>query len=155
MPSSPPASRTLVTSEDWSAALRERGLRVTKQRLAVLGALHEHQHSTVDQLHAAATVELPTLTAQAVYLMLDDLIAAGLVRRLDAPRQAARFETRADDNHHHLLCSECGRIVDVDCTVGEAPCLHPSNAHGYEIEAADVLYRGRCPDCQTTEITQP
>lgn len=132
---------------DWSAALRERSLRVTKQRLAVLGALERNPHATVDELHEAATRELPTLTSQAVYVMLDDLVAAGIVRRLDAPRSAARFETRVGDNHHHLLCTSCGRIVDVDCAVGEAPCLHPSNAHGFEVEAADVLYRGRCPAC--------
>lgn len=132
---------------DWSTVLRERGLRVTKQRLAVLGALQEHQHSTVDELHAAATAELPTLTSQAVYLMLDDLIAAGLVRRLDAPRSAARFETRTGDNHHHLMCTSCGRIVDVDCAVGTAPCMHPTDAHGFTVDVTDVLFRGRCADC--------
>lgn len=136
-----------VSRPDWSVALRERGLRITKQRLAVLGALHEHQHSTVDELHAAASESLPTLTSQAVYLMLDDLIGAGLVRRLDAPRSAARFETRAGDNHHHLLCTSCGRIVDVDCAVGEAPCMHPSDPHGFTVEITDVLFRGRCSDC--------
>lgn len=143
----PPRAPRAAAPHDWGAELRARGLRVTKQRLAVLGALHANQHSTVDEVHVAAMRELPTLTAQAIYLMLDDLIDAGLVRRLDAPRSAARFETRVGDNHHHLLCTSCGRIVDVDCAVGEAPCIHPDNSHGFEIEAADVLYRGRCPQC--------
>ena len=132
---------------DWSARLREQGLRVTRQRLAVLEALEAHPHATVEELHAHAVASCATLTAQAVYLMLDDLARAELVRRLDAPRSAARFETRVGDNHHHLQCVECGRIVDIDCVVGEAPCLHPSEAHGFALDIADVLFRGRCPAC--------
>ena len=132
---------------DWSVALRDRGLRVTRQRVAVLQALSEHPHATVETLHARARDELPTLTAQAVYLMLDGLVAAGLVRRFDAPRQPARFETRVNDNHHHLLCTVCARIVDIDCAVGAAPCLEPTGEHGFEIEAADVIFRGRCAEC--------
>lgn len=144
-------TRRPVAPTDWSAALRERGLRVTRQRLAVLEALRGAQHSTAEELRAIAAEHSEGLTQQAVYLILDDLERVGLARRFDAPRAAARYEIRRGDNHHHLLCTRCGAIADVDCVVGAAPCLHPSDDAGFRIESADVVFRGVCADCRRTD----
>lgn len=141
---------------DWTPLLRERGLRVTKQRLAVLEALHASPHASAEDVHAAAAAlaaELGQtgLTLQAVYLILADLTRAGLLRRVDAPRQSARYETRVGDNHHHIVCERCGRIEDVDCAVGEAPCLTASDTHGFSVHTAEVTYSGLCPACRDAE----
>lgn|GEM_PF-1128680 len=131
----------------WQAVLRASGRRVTQQRLAVLDALDRAPHSTIEHVHALAAQRLPQLTLQGVYLMLGDLETAGIVRRFDAVRSAVRYETRVGDNHHHLLCRVCARIVDVDCVIGEAPCLTPSSTHGFSVESAEVVFRGVCADC--------
>ena len=134
----------------WQSALRRAGLRVTRQRVTVLDLLDTNPHSSAERIFAAATpsrAELGSLTLQAVYGILDDLGRAGLVRRFDAPRTAARFETRIGDNHHHLVCTSCGAVQDVDCAVGHAPCLHPSDAHGFTLTSAEVTYWGLCPAC--------
>jgi Fur family ferric uptake transcriptional regulator len=139
---------------DYEQMLRAASLRVTRPRLAVLGAVHEHPHSDTDAVLAAARSRLGTVSHQAVYDVLRVLSDAGLVRRIQPPGSVARYEARVGDNHHHLVCRECGAIVDVDCAVGESPCLTPSDDHGYAVEEAEVVYRGRCPDC-TARTPEP
>ena len=140
---------------DYEQMLRAAALRVTRPRLAVLGAVHEHPHSDTDAILAAARSRLGAVSHQAVYDVLRVLSEAGLVRRIQPPGSLARYEARVGDNHHHLVCRECGAIVDVDCAVGEAPCLTPSDDHGFAVEEAEVVYHGLCPDCaaRTAEPT--
>jgi len=132
---------------DGAALLRERGLQVTAQRLAVLRAVSERPHSSADEIHAIVTAELGTISKQAVYDALAALTDKGLVRRIQPAGSSARYETRAGDNHHHLICRTCGRTVDVDCAVGDTPCLTAADDSGFEIDEAEVVYWGRCPDC--------
>ena len=133
----------------WSDALHARGRRVTKQRLAVLDVVEHGPHATADDVHAAVRVKLPEITLQSVYVVLADLADIGLLRKIEPPDSPARFETRIGDNHHHAVCTGCGRIEDVDCVVGHAPCLSPSDSAGMQIEVAEVLFRGLCADCRT------
>ncbi|GAA3674129.1 Fur family transcriptional regulator [Arthrobacter ginkgonis] len=132
---------------DFSTRLRDRGLRVTRQRLAVLGAVERHPHSSADAVAEQVRQELPELSIQSVYSVLNDLTALELLRRFSPPHSPALYETRVGDNHHHAVCSMCGRVEDVDCAVGHAPCLTPSDSHGMTIQIADVLYQGICKDC--------
>ncbi|WP_129657503.1 Fur family transcriptional regulator [Rothia uropygialis] len=134
---------------EWSGELRSHGRRVTKQRLAVLSAVHQNQHSPAEDIVEYVRGELPNITVQSVYVVLADLTEIELLRKFQPPSTPALYETRASDNHHHALCVVCGRVEDVDCAVGEAPCLAPSDAHGMTIIAADVVYRGICADCQS------
>jgi Fe2+ or Zn2+ uptake regulation protein len=120
---------------------------VTPQRLAVLQALATSPHSTADDIHRFVVTELGTASRQAVYDALAALTDRGLLRRIEPAGSPARYEDRVGDNHHHLVCRLCGRMVDVDCAVGEAPCLSPRDAGGYEIDEAEVIYWGRCGDC--------
>jgi Fur family ferric uptake transcriptional regulator len=129
--------------------LRGVALRVTRPRLAVLGAVHAHPHADTDSIIEAVRRELPEVSHQAVYDVLRALTAAGLVRRIQPPGSVARYESRVGDNHHHVVCRSCGRIADVDCAVGDAPCLTASDDHGFSIDEAEVVYRGLCPDCST------
>jgi Fur family ferric uptake transcriptional regulator len=129
--------------------LRQHGLKVTAQRLAVLRAVGAHAHSTADDVAASARAEIGTISRQAVYDVLGALVEVGLVRRIEPSHSPARYEARVDDNHHHLICRDCGQIVDVDCEVGRMPCMHPADDHGYEIDEAEVVYWGRCPACRT------
>jgi Fur family ferric uptake transcriptional regulator len=131
-------------------ALRAAGLRVTGPRVAVLRALQAHPHADTDTLAEAARAELGTVSTQAVYDVLRALTDAGLARRIEPAGSPARFEVRVGDNHHHVVCRRCGAITDVDCAVGERPCLTPSGAHGFVIDEAEVTYWGLCPDCSTT-----
>ena len=131
----------------WSAELRAHGRRVTKQRLAVLRAVDAAPHAVADDVVGAVRGELPEISLQSVYVILADLAETGLVRKIEPPNSPARYETRVNDNHHHAVCTGCGRIEDVDCAVGHAPCLTPGNTHGMTIQIADVLYRGLCTDC--------
>ncbi|WP_136610834.1 Fur family transcriptional regulator [Sinomonas albida] len=135
------------SSEGWSTALREHGRRVTRQRLAVLGAVERHPHSSADAILASARKDLPELTAQSVYVVLGDLTDLGMLRRFEPPHSPALYETRVGDNHHHAICSSCGRVEDVECAVGHAPCLTPSETHGMTIAIADVTYVGICSEC--------
>ncbi|MDD1476712.1 Fur family transcriptional regulator [Arthrobacter sp. H16F315] len=138
----------------WAAALRAHGRRVTKQRLAVLTAVEHHPHSPAEHILAAARRELPELTAQSVYVVLGDLTELQMLRRFEPPHSPALYETRVGDNHHHAVCIGCGRVEDVDCAVGHAPCLTPNwdtNARPMSIQIADVLYQGICHDCQQTQ----
>ncbi len=137
-----------LTEEEATRRLRDAGLRVTRQRVATLQALDEHPHATVEELVSALTPRLPKVSFQAVYLVVGDLVRAGLATRLDLPGQPSRYEPNRHDNHHHVVCTVCGRLEDVPCAVGEAPCLEPSHAHDMQILVADVLYRGVCRSCR-------
>lgn len=127
--------------------LRQHGLQVTAQRLAVLRAVAERPHVTAETVAEAARSEIGAISLQSVYDALNALVTGGLIRRIQPAGSAARFEDRVGDNHHHLICRVCGRVVDVDCAVGTAPCLEASSRRGYEIDEAEVVYWGRCPDC--------
>ena len=132
---------------DAAALLRARGIQVTAQRLAVLRAVAGAPHSTADAVAEVVRMEIGAISLQAVYDALGMLVAEGLVRRIQPSGSPARYENRVGDNHHHLICRICGRVVDVDCAAGTAPCLTPSDDRGYEIDEAEVCYWGRCPDC--------
>lgn len=132
---------------DFAQILRAADLRVTRPRVAVLGAVHAHPHADTDSIIAVVRTDLGEVSTQAVYDVLRALTRAGLVRRIQPAGSTARFESRVADNHHHVVCRSCGAIADVNCAVGHAPCLDPSNDHGYSIEEAEVTYWGQCPDC--------
>lgn len=135
---------------DWAGELRRAGLRVTTQRLAVLEYLDEHPHSNAESIHRALASgdAQSVVTLQAVHGIVNDLSAAGVIRGIDLPTVGSvRYETRILDNHHHVQCVQCGRIEDVDCAIGEAPCLTPSQTHGMRILAASVSFLGLCEDC--------
>jgi Fe2+ or Zn2+ uptake regulation protein len=132
---------------DPAVVLRERGIQVTAQRLAVLRAVSAQPHITADAVAGAVRTEIGAISLQAVYDALSLLVDKGLIRRIQPSGSAARFEDRVGDNHHHLVCRDCGRVVDVDCAVGAAPCLTAIDDHGYEIDEAEVAYLGRCQDC--------
>ena len=129
--------------------LRSRGLRVTGQRLAVLAAVAREPHATAEAITDSVRRELGAISVQGVYDALGALTDAGLVRRIEPAGSPALFEARVDDNHHHLICRDCGRVTDVDCAVGAAPCLTPADDFGFEIEEAEVVYWGRCATCRT------
>ena len=137
----------MPTNADLERTLREVGLRVTRPRMAVLGAVHEHPHADTDSLIAAVRAGSGWVSHQAVYDVLSALTASGLVRRFQPTGSVARYEARVGDNHHHLVCRLCGAIVDVDCAVGEAPCLTPVSDAGFDVGEAEVIYWGRCPQC--------
>jgi Fur family transcriptional regulator, stress-responsive regulator len=137
------------TTLDFQQILRGAALRVTRPRLAVLGAVHTHPHADTDTLIGAVRDSLPDVSHQAVYDCLHALTEAGLVRRIKPSGSVARYEARVGDNHHHVVCRSCGLIADVDCAVGDAPCLTASNAHGFSIDEAEVIYWGLCPACST------
>ncbi|MFC9970035.1 Fur family transcriptional regulator [Spirillospora sp. NPDC127200] len=127
--------------------LRDASLRVTRPRVAVLSAVRAHPHADTDTILRAVRGELPKVSHQAVYDSLHVLTAAGLVRRIQPSGFVARYESRVGDNHHHIVCRSCGAIADVDCAVGEAPCLTASDDRGFSIDEAEVVYWGLCPDC--------
>jgi Fur family transcriptional regulator, stress-responsive regulator len=135
------------TSVDEPALLRQHGVQVTAQRLAVLRAVSDRPHGTTAEIAAAARSEIGAVSLQAVYDALTTLTDKGIIRRIQPAGSSARYEDRVDDNHHHLICRTCGRMVDVDCAVGETPCLTAAEDSGYEIDEAEVVYWGRCPDC--------
>jgi Fur family ferric uptake transcriptional regulator len=137
----------LESLTERTAFLREHGVQVTAQRLAVLQAVSAAAHSTTEEIDKAARAELGAISRQAVYDALDALTAKGILRRLQPAGSVARYETRINDNHHHLICRGCNRMVDVDCAVGYTPCLEASDDAGYEVDEAEVIYWGRCPDC--------
>ena len=130
--------------------LRSAGLRVTGPRVAVLGAVHQHPHADTDSIIGAVRAHLGGVSHQAVYDVLRALTDAGLVRRIQPPGSVARYEARVGDNHHHVVCRSCGAIADVDCAVGETPCLTAADDAGYTIDEAEVVYWGRCGDCAAT-----
>jgi Fur family transcriptional regulator, stress-responsive regulator len=132
---------------DLERALRAAGLRVTRPRLAVLDAVHAQPHLDTKALITAARARLGAVSHQAVYDVLRALEDTGLVWRIQPEGSDARYEARVGDNHHHLVCRDCGAIADVDCTTGDAPCLTPSADAGFVIDEAEVLFWGRCPSC--------
>jgi Fe2+ or Zn2+ uptake regulation protein len=135
------------TTLESERMLRGAELRVTRPRLAVLTAVHDNPHADTSSIIDAVREDLGEVSGQAVYDVLGALTEAGLVRRIQPSGSVARYELRVGDNHHHVVCRSCGAIADVDCAVGEAPCLDPSEAHGYAIDEAEVVFWGRCPDC--------
>jgi Fe2+ or Zn2+ uptake regulation protein len=137
----------METPVDGAAVLRRHGVQVTAQRLAVLRAVSERPHSTADDIDKVVRVEIGAISRQAVYDALGTLTDKGLLRRIQPAGSPARYEDRVGDNHHHLICRACGRMVDVDCAVGYTPCLTAADDSGYEIDEAEVIYWGRCPEC--------
>ena len=135
--------------------VRGAGMRVTRPRLAILEWLSDHPHSTADQVRSGALATLGTLSTQAAYDVLAAFTAAGLVRRIEPAGHPARFECRTGDNHHHVVCRGCGLTEDVDCAVGDAPCLTASDGHDYSIDESEVVFWGWCPACQTAHPEQP
>jgi Fur family ferric uptake transcriptional regulator len=136
----------MSTGEDL---LRAHGLRVTKPRLAVLDVLTEGGHLEVEDVARRVRTRLDSVSTQAVYDVLAALSRAGLARRIEPAGSPALFEGRAGDNHHHIVCRGCGTIADVDCAVGERPCLTPGTSHGFEVDEAEVTFWGLCPTCQS------
>ncbi len=145
----------MPTRLDVEQLLRGADLRVTRPRVAVLSAVYEHPHADTDELINVARADLGEVSHQAVYDVLRVLTAAGLVRRIQPAGSLARYESRVGDNHHHVVCQSCGAIADVDCAVGDTPCLTASDDHGYSIEEAEVLYWGQCPECSTERVLNP
>jgi len=129
--------------------LRAASLRVTRPRVAVLGAVHDQPHADTHSIISLVRDQLGEVSQQTVYDVLQALTDAGLVRRIHPPGSVARYESRVGDNHHHLVCRSCGAIADVDCAVGAAPCLTAADHHGYAIDEAEVIYWGLCPGCWT------
>ena len=127
--------------------LRRHGLQVTAQRLAVLRAASERPHGTADDIYTTVRAEIGAISRQAVYDALTALSDKGLLRRIQPAGSPGRYESRVGDNHHHLICRTCNRMVDVDCAVGYTPCLTAADDAGYEIDEAEVIYWGRCPEC--------
>lgn len=128
--------------------LRDQGVQVTAQRLAIMRAVTSHPHSTADDLVESVRGVIGSISRQAVYDTLGVLADKNLVRKIQPAGSAARYEDRVGDNHHHLICRDCAAMFDVDCAVGEVPCLTALNDHGFEIDEAEVIYWGQCPQCQ-------
>ncbi|MFX0577152.1 Fur family transcriptional regulator [Nocardia nepalensis] len=143
----------MSTTSEFERMLRGAALRVTAPRVAVLTAVHEHPHSDTDSILGRVRDTLGAVSHQAVYDVLRALTAAGLIRRIQPMGSVARYETRVGDNHHHVVCRSCGVIADVDCAVGEAPCLTASHDNGFVLDEAEVIYWGLCPDCKTSPMS--
>ncbi|WP_433661221.1 Fur family transcriptional regulator [Nocardia sp. CA-128927] len=140
---------------DPRAQLRAAGLRVTAPRIAVLDAVAAAPHSDADRVAATVRAALGSVSTQAVYDVLRACVNAGLLRRIEPAGSAALYETRAGDNHHHLVCRSCDTVVDVDCVVGSAPCLQPADDHGFAVDEAEVVFWGLCPTCRTKSGINP
>jgi Fe2+ or Zn2+ uptake regulation protein len=138
---------------DFRQLLSEAFLRITRPRIAVLRAVYAHPHAETDSIIRAARVDVPEVSHQTVYDALNVLTGAGLVRRIQPSGSVARYESRVGDNHHHVVCRTCGVIADVDCAIGEAPCLVASDDNGFTIDEAEVIYWGLCPDCSIATST--
>ena len=132
---------------DNDALLRRHGMQVTAQRLAVLRTVSDRPHSTADDIYNVVRGEIGAISRQAVYDALAALTDKGLLRRIQPAGSPARYEDRVGDNHHHLICRTCNRMVDVDCAIGDTPCLTASDDLGYTVDEAEVTYWGRCPEC--------
>jgi Fur family ferric uptake transcriptional regulator len=128
--------------------LRAAGMRVTAPRLATLEALQQTPHQNAEFIADAVRTRLGTLSTQAVYDNLHALVEAGIARRFEPAGSAALYELRVGDNHHHLICRDCGQVQDVDCVVGEAPCLHPGSTPGFKVDEAEVTFWGTCSRCR-------
>jgi Fur family transcriptional regulator, stress-responsive regulator len=141
-------------AESHSNLLREHGLQITVQRLAVLRAVAARPHSTADEIAKEVRVDLGTVSRQAVYDVLGILVEKGLIRRIQPAGSPALYEDRVGDNHHHVICRMCGKAVDVDCAVGDTPCLSAADDSGYQIDAAEVIFWGKCPQCRRTKTVK-
>lgn len=143
----------VTPSPDYPEQLRQAGLRVTRPRVAVLGAVCKHPHADTETIFDSVRNGLPEVSRQTAYDVLAALTTAGLVRRIQPSGSVARYESRVGDNHHHVVCRSCGVIADVDCAVGDAPCLTPSDRsgllEGFSVDEAEVVYWGLCPECST------
>jgi Fur family ferric uptake transcriptional regulator len=142
-------------STGFEQLLREADLRVTRPRVAVLAAVYDHPHADTEAIIGVVRDDLGEVSHQAVYDVLKALTVAGLLRRIQPAGSVARYESRVADNHHHLVCRACGVVVDVDCAVGEVPCLSASDDHGFTIDEAEVVYWGLCPECSNSSKSQP
>ena len=142
-----------ATAGTYEERLRSVGLRVTAPRVAVLRELERHAHADVDTLVSAVRERHHAVSTQAIYDVLRVLTANGLTRRIEPSGSPARFENRVGDNHHHVVCRACGAIGDVDCVVGDAPCLEPSDTHGFTVDEAEVVFWGMCPTCRANPHT--
>jgi Fur family transcriptional regulator, stress-responsive regulator len=140
-------TRDVAATPEYERLLRGASLRVTRPRVAVLEAVHSHPHADTGSILGVVRERLGEVSHQAVYDVLGALTDAGLVRRIQPLGSAARYESRVGDNHHHVVCRSCGSIADVDCAIGEAPCLTAAESHGYTIDEAEVIYWGLCPEC--------
>ncbi|MDQ2700850.1 MAG: transcriptional repressor [Actinomycetota bacterium] len=138
---------------EFENLLREADLRVTRPRVAVLAAVFSNPHADTASIIEVVRADLGEVSHQAVYDVLHALTDAGLLRHIQPPGSPARYESRVGDNHHHVVCRSCGTIADVDCARGVAPCLAPSDDHGFVIDEAEVVYRGLCPDCVETQAS--
>src|ERR1700688_892222 len=141
----------MTASPSIAEELRGAGLRVTAARVALLETVREGDHLGVEAITAGVRDRVGHVSLQAVYEALHALTAAGLVRRIEPAGSAALFERRVGDNHHHIVCRSCGVVADVDCAVGEAPCLTAADDHGFSIDEAEVVYWGLCPGCSTAD----
>ena len=141
---------TVPTTLECERLLRGNGLRVTRPRVALLTAVYEHPHADTNSIIGAVRDDLGEVSHQTVYDGLRALSDAGLLRQIQPSGSVARYESRVGDNHHHIVCRSCGAIADVDCAVGDAPCLNASEDHGYRIDETEVIHRGLCPDCSIT-----
>lgn len=139
------------SSKDAAELLRSAGLRVTGPRRRVLSWLEQHPHSTADAVWNGVGGDTGSVSRQAIYDVLRACEAAGLVRSIQPAGHPARFERRVHDNHHHLVCRNCGRTRDIDCVVGDAPCLTPNEDGGFEVEEAEIVFWGLCPSCSTAK----
>lgn len=137
-----------IELQGFEQQLRIRGLQVTAQRLAIMRAVSVGQHATVEELTDIVREQIGSISRQAVYDSLSALADHRLVRRIQPTGSPARYEDRVGDNHHHLVCRSCGLIFDIDCAVGEVPCLTADDDHGFEVDEAEVIYWGRCPTCR-------
>lgn len=141
----------MTSSPDYAEQLRAADLRVTRPRLAVLEAVQANPHADTESIFGAVRAGLPEVSRQAVYDVLAALTVVGLVRRIQPSGSVARYESRVGDNHHHIVCRTCGVIADVDCAVGEAPCLTASDDNGFLLDEAEVIYWGLCQDCSAPD----
>ena len=132
----------------WAETLKAHHRRVTKQRMAVMRATAASSHASAEQIHKYASEALPQLALSTTHMILHDLTNVRLLRRVEVPNSPTLYEVETGDNHHHVQCVKCGRLEDVECALGHAPCLEPSHTHGIDIDVAEVLYRGLCEDCK-------
>jgi Fe2+ or Zn2+ uptake regulation protein len=142
------------SASDYAQQLRAADLRVTRPRVAVLDAVHASPHADTETILEAVRAGLPDVSRQAIYDVLNALTAVGLLRRIQPSGSVARYESRVGDNHHHVVCRSCGNIADVDCAVGEAPCLTASDDNGFVLDEAEVIYWGLCPDCTAAQASR-
>ncbi|HVX47693.1 MAG TPA: Fur family transcriptional regulator [Mycobacteriales bacterium] len=145
----------MPTTADYEHMIRGAALRVTRPRVAVLAAVHDHPHADTDTIIGAVRADLGEVSHQAVYDVLRALTEASLLRRIQPSGLVARYESRVEDNHHHIVCRSCGAIADVDCAVGFTPCLTAADDHGFAIDEAEVIYWGYCADCTAAGRTSP